>query len=149
MKGFVGIGLDRPKSRENLGGVVRAAGCYGAQVVTVKGERMGGSYKTDTQDAFKRIPVMKVEDLLESMPNGCTPVVIEIIAGAKSLIDFVHPERAFYIFGPEDGCVEKRIMQTVQRRVFVPTNGCMSLAATVNVVLYDRLAKRRLLDESE
>ncbi|CSB46617.1 RRNA methylase%2C putative [Vibrio cholerae] len=25
--------------------------------------------------------------------------------------------------------------------VYVPTHGCMNLAATVNVVLYDRLAK--------
>jgi hypothetical protein len=25
--------------------------------------------------------------------------------------------------------------------VYIPTNGCMNLAATVNVLLYDRLAK--------
>lgn len=27
--------------------------------------------------------------------------------------------------------------------IYVPTNGCMNLAATVNVILYDRMAKER------
>jgi tRNA(Leu) C34 or U34 (ribose-2'-O)-methylase TrmL len=102
---------------------------------------MGGSYKTDTQDAYKRIPIVTVDDILASTPHGCTPVVIEIVERAKSLVDFVHPDRAFYIFGPEDGSVDKRIVDTCVHRVFVPTNGCMNLAATVNVVLYDRMAK--------
>jgi len=30
--------------------------------------------------------------------------------------------------------------------VYIPTVGCMNLAATVNVVLYDRLAKALRLD---
>lgn len=141
MTGFVCIGLDRPKSRENLGSVVRAAGCYGASFVAVKGQRMGGSYKTDTQSAYKHIPVVTVDDILSSTPHGCTPVVIEIVEGAKSLVDFVHPTRAYYIFGPEDGSVDKRVVDACTHRVYVPTNGCMNLAATVNVVLYDRMAK--------
>ncbi|MDP2285217.1 MAG: TrmH family RNA methyltransferase, partial [Pseudohongiella sp.] len=58
-----------------------------------------------------------------------------------SLIEFTHPQNALYIFGPEDGSIPQAIVDQADFVVFVPTIGCMNLAATVNVVLYDRLAK--------
>ena len=61
---------------------------------------------------------------------------------ARGLVKFQHPERALYIFGPEDGSVSKSILERVPFIVSVPTNRCMNLAATVNVVLYDRMAKQ-------
>jgi tRNA(Leu) C34 or U34 (ribose-2'-O)-methylase TrmL len=63
------------------------------------------------------------------------------VAGAKSLVDYKHPPRAFYIFGPEDNSLKKQITNFCRDTIYVPTNGCMNLAATVNVILYDRLAK--------
>lgn len=62
--------------------------------------------------------------------------------GATSLPDYVHPERAFYIFGPEDGTLEPARFKAVKEVIYVPTRGCMNLAASVNVILYDRLAKQ-------
>jgi tRNA(Leu) C34 or U34 (ribose-2'-O)-methylase TrmL len=47
----------------------------------------------------------------------------------------------FNIFGPEDGTISQDVIDRADAVVYVPTNGCMNLAATVNVVLYDRLAK--------
>lgn len=42
-----------------------------------------------------------------------------------------------------DGQLWQRLMDQQGRDVvYVPTNGCMNLAATVNVVLYDRAAKQ-------
>ena len=46
-----------------------------------------------------------------------------------------------YIFGPEDGSISQALIDFADDVVYVPTIGCMNLAATVNVVLYDRLAK--------
>ena len=57
------------------------------------------------------------------------------------LIHFQHPEQAYYIFGPEDGSLSQTILDASDHVVYIPTIGCMNLAATVNVVLYDRLAK--------
>mgnify|MGYP002133371319 CR=1 FL=1 len=140
MRGYAAIGLDRPKDKANLGGVLRAAGCYGASMVAVSGDRMG-KFATDTMKAWKHMPCIEVDDLLAAKPFGCVPVVIEITPRARSLFTFVHPENAFYIFGPEDGSVSQRIVDAAQMVVAVPTNRCMNLAATVNVVLYDRAAK--------
>jgi tRNA(Leu) C34 or U34 (ribose-2'-O)-methylase TrmL len=141
MRGYAAIGLDRCKSRENLGGVLRAAGCYDASMVMVSGGRMG-RYATDTMRAYKHLPCLEVDDLLASVPYGATPVVVELTDGSRDIVNYVHPESAFYIFGPEDGSVRKEIVDRVQHVIQIPTRHCMNLAATVNVVLYDRLAKR-------
>lgn len=141
MRGFAAIGLDRPKDKANLGGVLRAAGCYGASLVVVSGDRMG-KFATDTMKAYRHIPCVEVADLLAAKPYGAMPVVVEINARARPLSRFTHPENAYYIFGPEDGSVSQRVVDAAQLIVSIPTNGCMNLAATVNVVLYDRQCKR-------
>ena len=82
---------------------------------------------------------------MEAIPFGAFPVVVELCERAKNVITFTHPERAFYIFGPEDGSVRKDIIERAPLVIQIPTNGCMNLAATVNVVLYDRLAKQNRL----
>lgn len=86
--------------------------------------------------------MLGVEALLDFVPTGCTPVLVDLIEGATSLPDYVHPERAFYIFGPEDGTLDPARFAAVKEVIYVPTQGCMNLAASVNVILYDRLAKR-------
>ncbi len=141
MRGFASIGLDRCKSRENLGGVLRAAGCYGAGLVVLSGHRMG-RFATDTMRAYKHMPCIESDDLLATMPYGAEPVVVELTERSRSIVNFVHPDAAFYIFGPEDGSVSDKIMDKVSRVIQIPTTHCMNLAATVNVVLYDRMAKR-------
>jgi tRNA(Leu) C34 or U34 (ribose-2'-O)-methylase TrmL len=70
------------------------------------------------------------------------PVAVDLIEGATSLVEFKHPERAFYIFGAEDQTLGRRVLDWCKNVVYVPTDRCMNLAATVNVVLYDRLAKQ-------
>ena len=71
----------------------------------------------------------------------CVPVAVDILPGARCLTTYVHPERAFYIFGPEDGTLGEVITKWCRDVVYVPTAFCMNLAAAVNVVLYDRMAK--------
>ena len=44
-------------------------------------------------------------------------------------------------WGKEDGNINQQIIDKSDAVVYVPTVGCMNLAATVNVVLYDRLTK--------
>ncbi|PJG59115.1 RNA methyltransferase [Aeromonas cavernicola] len=144
--GYCAIGLVNPKSPENVGSVMRAAGCYGASEVYYTGNRfeLARRFATDTHQMITQIPLLGVDDLLAFMPADCTPVLVDLIAGATPLPEFIHPERAFYIFGPEDGTLKPKQYAKVQEVVYVPTQGCMNLAASVNVILYDRLAKRMM-----
>lgn len=137
------IGLINPKSPTNVGGVLRAAGCYNAKHVFFTGTRYLNAKKfhTDTKNVIERIPLTTVDDLQQAKPEGAKAVVIELIEGATPLPEFTHPENAFYILGPEDGSISKEVLNWCDEVVYIPTIGCMNLAATCNVVLYDRLAK--------
>lgn len=141
MRGFAAIGLVDAKFPPNIGHVMRAAGCYRAAMVAVS----GGRYRhtpIDTGKFHRHIPLVEVGDVMDAMPVGAVPVAIEITGGAVSLVDFDHPEQAFYIFGPEDGSIPAPVLDKCQHVVSIPTSHCMNLAATVNVVLFDRMAKR-------
>ena len=141
-RGYAGIGLDNPKSNVNVGSVLRAAGVYGASMVAASGGRWK-SEKTDTMKAYRHMPFYhNVDNLKDLIPFDCVPVAVDLLEGATPLHEYKHPERAFYIFGAEDATLGARITDFCRDVIYIPTNGCMNLAATVNVVLYDRLAKQ-------
>lgn len=139
---YSAIGLFNPKTPANVGSVLRAANCYGAAMVVISGQRIVRA-ATDTPCAYRNLPVLRVADLKTAIPFDCVPVAIELIDGARSLVDYVHPKRAYYVFGPEDGTLGRNVTSWCRDIIYIPTNGCMNLAATVNVVLYDRLAKEK------
>lgn len=146
-RGFAAIGLCNPKSPENVGAVLRAAHCYGAAQVSISGAR---GHRTDairhrlnTPRAERHLPVYRVDDVLEHIPFDTQVVAVDLIDGAAPLPTFVHPERALYVFGPEDGTLGRAVTDRAQHVVYVPTLDCLNLAACVNVVLYDRLLKQR------
>jgi len=147
MRGYAAIGLYMPKSEPNVGGALRAAYCYGASMVAIQGQRYR-KFSTDTMKAWRHVPVLDVPSLVDAIPFGCVPVCVELADNARSLVNFCHPERAFYIFGPEDGSVPKSLTDRFLT-VAAPTDFCMNLAATVNVVLYDRRAKRHSMNNGE
>lgn len=141
MRGFSAIGLDNPKDPANMGGVMRAAGCYGASLVALSGTRMR-RVPTDVKKQWRQMPVLEVDDLRQAIPYDCVPVAIELVNGARSLVGYTHPERAFYVFGAEDNTLGDRVLSWCRDVIYIPTTSCMNLAATVNVVLYDRMSKR-------
>lgn len=140
-RGYAAIGLHAPKTNENIGGVLRAAGCYGAAFVAISGHRYRRSC-LDTQAAHRHLPLLEIDDLRTALPHDCVGVAVDIIDGAQPLPSYTHPERAFYVFGPEDGTLRPEIIGWCRDVVYVPTRHCMNLAAAVNVVMYDRCAKR-------
>lgn len=141
-RGYAAIGLDNPKNGLNIGGTMRAAGVYGAELIVLGGERPKNiRHASDTLKAWKHVPTLLVDDVFDAMPFDCVPVAVDLLPDAKSLPGYIHPERAFYIFGAEDATLGKRITDRCRDVVFIPTRYCMNLAATVNVVLYDRMAK--------
>jgi tRNA(Leu) C34 or U34 (ribose-2'-O)-methylase TrmL len=146
IRGYCGVGLDNPKDAINVGSALRAAGCYGASFVAASGKRFGVG-PTDTMKTYRHLPLLRPDDVLSLLPFDCVPVAIDLIEGAIPLHEYRHPERAYYIFGAEDATLGNRILSRCRDVVYVPTNGCMNLAATVNVVLYDRMAKQLSVKE--
>ena len=139
----VSIGLSNPKSPSNVGAVMRAAGCFQVDSVYYTGKRypLAARFKTDTKNIRQEIPLTGVECLLDNVPKDMKIVCVELVEGATPLPEFQHPNKAFYLFGPEDGTLDQGVIDQADAVVYVPTIGCMNLAATVNVVLYDRMAK--------
>lgn len=143
-RGYSIIGLDNPKDKSNLGSVMRGVGCYDAQHVYYTGSRVKfGSVATDTQKQYRHTPITNVNNLLDVIPYDCVPIAVDLLDSATPIQDFHHPERAFYIFGQEDGTLGKRITDGCAKSVFIPTKYCMNLAVTVNVILFDRMIKRK------
>ena len=147
MRGYACIGLDNPKAAVNVGSALRAAGCYGAAMVAMTGNRSGKT-PTDTMKQYRHRPLLRVGNLKDIIPYDCVPVAVDLIEGAIPLQEYEHPERAFYIFGAEDATLGERVTSWCRDTIYIPTDGCMNLAATVNVVLYDRLVKQKNITDS-
>ena len=143
------IGLTNPKSPSNVGAVMRAAGCYCVDQVLFTGQRYakaakfgGDKHNTDTKNAREKIPLIAVDsfeniELLRAVLLDQTKIIcVDLVEGAIPLPHFKHPEKAIYIFGPEDGTISQNMINHSDDVVYVPTVGCMNLAASVNVLLY-------------
>jgi tRNA(Leu) C34 or U34 (ribose-2'-O)-methylase TrmL len=147
MKPHVIIGLINPKSPDNVCSVMRAAGNYGVDSISYTGQRYPRALtlNPETPNLQRRISdniaVNGVTSLTTRITENLKIVCIEFAENATSLPEFVHPEHVCYIFGPEDGSIDQEVIDEADAVVYVPTQSCMNLAATVNVVLYDRLAK--------
>lgn len=133
------IGLNNPKTPINVGHVLRAADAYGAAMVAITGKRVQAA--TNVSAAQNKLPVLRGDNLRDLIPFGCVPVAVEFIPSAQNLVSYKHPKNAFYIFGAEDGTLGRNVLEWCRDVIYVPTNICMNLAACVNVVCYDRLAK--------
>lgn len=142
-RGYAAVGLFSPKTPANVGSVLRAMGNFSADLLVLAGKRYPVQHcPTDTQKAWRHMPVQRTDgDLLDLCPVGAVPVAIEIVEGARPLTTYTHPERAYYVFGPEDGSLPPRITERCADVLYVPTTHCMNLGVSVAVVLYDRMVK--------
>lgn len=135
------IVLINVKFIQNLGGVVRAAACWGVEEIYWTGNRI--SYDMDRLPRelrmYKHIKVIHHQYPFKVIHG--TPVAVELLTGAESLVNFQHPKEAVYVFGPEDGSLTRSITSLCHRFVYIPTKICLNLSATVNVVMWDRYYK--------
>lgn len=149
------IGLVNPKSPDNVGSVMRAAGNYRVDSVFYTGKRYPRALMRNTnlpdmhRSVSKAVPLSESPSEFVDEASNMKIVCVEFAENAISLPEFEHPEKAFYIFGPEDGSISQNIINRAHAVVYIPTVGCMNLAATVNVLLYDRLAKSKERNGSE
>ena len=144
---IVSIGLSNPKSPDNVNSVKRAAGNFHVDAIFYTGSRYPRAVKLNpaapnmSRDISLNIPVTAVPCLINEETSQLKIVCVEFAEGAVPLPEFQHPDKALYIFGPEDGSLSQALIDQADAVIFIPTNGCMNLSATVHVVLYDRLLK--------
>jgi len=143
----VSIGLINPKSPENVMSVMRSAGNFSVDRVFYTGARYPRALKLKpgsvdmSRKVSQHISLSEVADFIDDVDEGMKLICVELVENAVPLPEFQHPEHALYVFGPEDGSISQQVIDRADAVVFIPTIGCMNLAATVNVVLYDRTAK--------
>lgn len=140
--------LINPKYPHNVGAALRAAACFNIPRLWVSGERV-----LQEVDALKRIPreerlrgYRDVElayhpDPLAAAARGSKPTAIEFRSHSHTLFDFQHSEKAIYVFGPEDGGLDRSVLTRCHEFVIIDTAHCLNLGSAVSVVLYDRAAK--------
>lgn len=138
--------LINPKHARNVGAALRACSCFGVSQLWFTGDRIALSGKErlpreERMKGYADVEVRQYNYPFNQFTSDVTPVAIELVPGAESLVDFVHPENAIYVFGPEDGGLERVTLQHCHRFVQIPTRHCTNLAAAVYITLYDRMQK--------
>lgn len=149
------IGLINPKTPENVGSVMRAAGNFNVNQVFFTGKRYSRALRLNPgmmntgRKVGQDIPLVSTDNIFSAAASDMRLVCVEFAEDAIALPGYQHPQNAMYIFGPEDGSITQDVINKADDVVYVPTTGCMNLAATVNVVLYDRLMKSFSLDKDQ
>jgi len=97
--------------------------------------------REERMKGYSKVEIIQYDYFFEQFP-GCVPVGVEVLPGAEMLPNFEHPENALYVFGPEDGGLTRIERALCHKFVFIPMKHCANLAASVYLILYDRLLKR-------
>lgn len=143
------VALWNPKYAFNVAQAIRIASCYGVPQVWFNGSRvpLEGSKKErlpreERMKGYKSVDICHGEYFFDAFPKDVTPVAVELTPGSESLMYFEHPEKAVYVFGPEDGSLPKVARMHCHRVIQIPTKHCLNLSMAVGTILYDRHYKR-------
>lgn len=137
-----------PKYPHNIGAAVRAASCFGIDRVIWTGTRSKKEIeiakrvpREERMRGYKEVQLEWAQRIPPELLEFSTLVAIEILPGAIPLPMWTHPVDATYVFGPEDGTIPKAIRHLCHEFVIIPSFHCLNLAASVYLLLYDRVYK--------
>ncbi len=146
----LGLVLNNPKYPHNIAAAIRAASCFDVGRLVWTGDRvhirgLDRLPREERMKGYKEVEWFQTNRPFDMFDPSCVPVCVELMENSEPLTTFVHPDRAVYVFGPEDGGVPQVIRRHCHRFVHIQANHCLNLAAAINVVLHDRKAKRQML----
>jgi tRNA C32,U32 (ribose-2'-O)-methylase TrmJ len=143
--------LINPKFAVNVGNVLRACSCWGIPQLTYTGDRIAGELamskrlpREERMKGYQDVDLCACDYPFERLPADAVPVAVELREHSIPLTFFEHPEKAVYVFGPEDGGLGNVEVRECHHFVVLPTAHCLNLAAAVNVVLAHRRITRQL-----
>ena len=141
-----GVVLSNPKYAHNVASAIRACSCFGISTMLWTGKRVDPTTmdrlpREERMKGYKDVYWETNERPFDLFPDA-VPVCVELVPHAENLASFDHPEKALYVFGPEDGSVSQVFRMHCHRFIFIPSAHCLNLSAALNVVLYDRRVKR-------
>lgn len=142
-RGYFGVAVWHPKTGVNIGTLWRSAAILDAAFLATIGRRYPPQ-SSDTIKAPRHTPLWHFDtigDFWNHIPWSCQPVAVEIHPRSKPLPTLVHPERAVYILGPENGSLPEGIVKRAHVVTQIPGAYCFNLAVAGSIVLYDRIAK--------
>jgi len=148
--------LWNPKYPHNVGAAVRAASCFGVESILFTGSRVSLDHKKgyrlpreERMKGYKDVILLNDDYPFNRFENDVIPVAVELRENAEPLPTFIHPEKAVYVFGPEDGSLPQITLKHCYRFIVIPSRHCVNLAAAVYLVLYDRIAKMGILSDED
>jgi tRNA(Leu) C34 or U34 (ribose-2'-O)-methylase TrmL len=145
-----------PRFARNVGVAVRAASAYGLPQVWFTGKRVGYDIegigrlpREERLKGYRTVEILHSDRPFDRFPAGTVPIAVEVKEGVGHLFDFVHPENAVYVFGPEDGSIPSVLLRHCHQHVIIPTRHCLNLSVAMGTVLYDRQCKRALAGHAD
>ncbi len=142
--------MHNPKYPHNVGTAVRAASCFGSNLILFTGNRVSlepkgiKGYRLPREErmkGYKDVTLINDQYPFNRFDKNIIPVAVERRMNAEKLPFFEHPKHAVYVFGPEDGDVPQVMLQHCHRFVVIPSEHCVNLAAAIYLILYDRESK--------
>lgn len=142
-RGYFGIGVERSKTPANVGTLWRSAFSLGASFIFTIGRRYPNQ-ASDVSQSWRHIPLLEyadVADFREHIPYDCQTIGVELTEDAEPLESFLHPQRAVYLLGPEDGSLSTEALALCQKVVKFESHYCLNVAVAGSIVMYDRQTK--------
>lgn len=143
--------LTNPKYIHNIGGTIRACSCFGIDTLMWTGKRIQIDPESkeripreERMKGYRSVEWFQTDRPFDFLPPDAVPVAIELTESSEPMTTFEHPEKAVYVFGPEDGSVTQMVRRFCHRFVYIPTHHCVNLSAAVYMTLYDRRLKRQM-----
>ena len=144
------VALVDPKYGHNAAGALRACAAFGIRQLWISGRRVTDEWegpgrlpREERMRSYGGVDVIAGEYFFDAFGPDTVPVAVEVQQNAEPLTTFEHPEKALYIFGPEDGGLGRVHLRECHRFVIIPSDHCLNLAVAVGAVLLDRRMKRQ------
>lgn len=146
MTGYYGIGIFHAKTEHNIGSLMRAAACFGANFVFTIGRRYSRQ-SSDTMNATKQVPCFNyrdIDDLIAHLPLATPLIGVELTEGAKHVGRYTHLHRCVYLLGAEDNGLPESVLERCHSKLIIPgTSRCLNVSNAGSIVLFDRYNQRR------